>query len=72
MHARVCDPSLYVQGYVPKPDDWDHLEFYGPAFGVRITPFRHDEDGYSTDQFTRTDRKFPVRTITSRVDPRSE
>ena len=54
MHAGVYDPSLYVPGHTPGPGWWDHLEFYGPSFGVRITPFRHDGDEYSPDLFTRT------------------
>ena len=52
--ARVHDPSYYVPGYLPKPDAWDHLEFYGPVFGVRITPFRHEGHGYGAERFTRT------------------
>ena len=52
MYARVYDPSWYVQGHAPLPGEWDHLEFYGPSFGVRITPFRHDGDGYDSAALT--------------------
>lgn len=50
----VFDPENYVEGYKPKPGQWDYLQFYGPDFGVKIWPFRgtpEDKYGFSLDVF---------------------
>lgn len=49
---RVHNATRWTAGYVPKPDQWDYLQFYGPVFGVRIgVEAWGDEHGFSRARF---------------------
>ncbi len=51
-YCYIHDPSRWARDFRPRPGQWDYLQFYGPAFAVRIDIYAGGESyGFNKQRF---------------------